>query len=390
MDVERVFREEYGRAVAVLVRHFGDIDAAEEAVQDAFAEAVRRWPRDRGAAEPGGLDHHDRAQPRDRPLPPRGGARGEARAGRAGCARRAGGDGPGGRRPPAADLHLLPPVARARRAGRAHAAAARRADARPRSRAPSSCPSRRWRSGWCAPRARSATRGSPTGCRARPTSRRGWTTVLAVVYLIFNEGHSSLDAPRGPVRGGDPARAPAGRADARRARGARPARAAAADRRPPRRAHAADGALVLLADQDHALWDAREDRRGPRPRPPAARAQPARPVPAAGGDQRRPHRPADRLDPGPRALRPAARAPADGGRRPQPRGRDRRGPRAAGRAGASSTTSSSSTTTASTPSAPTCCAAWTATPRPARPTRWRSSTPTTRPSAAFLEARLGH
>jgi RNA polymerase sigma-70 factor (ECF subfamily) len=43
VDVERVFREEYGRAVAVLVRVFGDIDAAEEAVQDAFTEAVRRW-----------------------------------------------------------------------------------------------------------------------------------------------------------------------------------------------------------------------------------------------------------------------------------------------------------------------------------------------------------
>jgi RNA polymerase sigma-70 factor (ECF subfamily) len=43
-DVERVFREEYGRAVAVLVRRFGDIDVAEEAVQDAFVEALRRWP----------------------------------------------------------------------------------------------------------------------------------------------------------------------------------------------------------------------------------------------------------------------------------------------------------------------------------------------------------
>src|SRR6185437_9120304 len=43
-DVERVFREEYGRAVAVLTRVFGDIDAAEDAVQDAFAEAARRWP----------------------------------------------------------------------------------------------------------------------------------------------------------------------------------------------------------------------------------------------------------------------------------------------------------------------------------------------------------
>ena len=43
-EIERVFREEYGRAVAVLVRSFGDIDVAEEAVQDAFTVAVQRWP----------------------------------------------------------------------------------------------------------------------------------------------------------------------------------------------------------------------------------------------------------------------------------------------------------------------------------------------------------
>jgi RNA polymerase sigma-70 factor (ECF subfamily) len=43
-DIGRVFIEEYGRAVAVLVRVFGDIDIAEEAVQDAFAAAVDRWP----------------------------------------------------------------------------------------------------------------------------------------------------------------------------------------------------------------------------------------------------------------------------------------------------------------------------------------------------------
>jgi RNA polymerase sigma-70 factor, ECF subfamily len=43
-DIERLFREEYGRAVAVLVRHFGDIDLAEEAVQDAFTVALQRWP----------------------------------------------------------------------------------------------------------------------------------------------------------------------------------------------------------------------------------------------------------------------------------------------------------------------------------------------------------
>jgi RNA polymerase sigma-70 factor (ECF subfamily) len=43
-EVERVFREEYGRAVSVLVRLLGDIDLAEEMVAEAFAEAVRRWP----------------------------------------------------------------------------------------------------------------------------------------------------------------------------------------------------------------------------------------------------------------------------------------------------------------------------------------------------------
>ncbi|WP_030927281.1 RNA polymerase sigma factor [Streptomyces sp. NRRL S-646] len=44
VDVEAVFRAEYGRAVAVLVRFLGDIDLAEEAAQDAFTTAVQRWP----------------------------------------------------------------------------------------------------------------------------------------------------------------------------------------------------------------------------------------------------------------------------------------------------------------------------------------------------------
>ena len=45
-EVERVFRADYGRAVATLVRLLGDIGLAEEAVQDAFAVALQRWPRD--------------------------------------------------------------------------------------------------------------------------------------------------------------------------------------------------------------------------------------------------------------------------------------------------------------------------------------------------------
>jgi RNA polymerase sigma-70 factor, ECF subfamily len=52
--IERVFREEYGRAVAVLVRHFGDIDLAEEAVQDAFMVAMQRWPSAGLPASPAG------------------------------------------------------------------------------------------------------------------------------------------------------------------------------------------------------------------------------------------------------------------------------------------------------------------------------------------------
>jgi RNA polymerase sigma-70 factor, ECF subfamily len=53
-EIARVFREEYGRAVAVLARHFGDIDIAEEAVQEAFTVAVQRWPASGLPASPAG------------------------------------------------------------------------------------------------------------------------------------------------------------------------------------------------------------------------------------------------------------------------------------------------------------------------------------------------
>ena len=42
--VEQVFREEWGRAVAILTRVLGDLELAEDAVQDAFAIALERWP----------------------------------------------------------------------------------------------------------------------------------------------------------------------------------------------------------------------------------------------------------------------------------------------------------------------------------------------------------
>ncbi|SBT43596.1 RNA polymerase sigma factor [Micromonospora narathiwatensis] len=53
-DVERIFRAQYGRAVAVLVRVLGDIGLAEDAVQDAFTTAVERWAVDGSPPSPAG------------------------------------------------------------------------------------------------------------------------------------------------------------------------------------------------------------------------------------------------------------------------------------------------------------------------------------------------
>ena len=52
--IGRVFRNESGRSVATLIRIFGDIDLAEDAVQDAFAIALRKWPTAGLPPNPGG------------------------------------------------------------------------------------------------------------------------------------------------------------------------------------------------------------------------------------------------------------------------------------------------------------------------------------------------
>jgi RNA polymerase sigma-70 factor (ECF subfamily) len=53
-SVEGTFRLEFGRVVATLVRLFGDIDLAEEAVQQAFVVALERWPTTGAPPNPGG------------------------------------------------------------------------------------------------------------------------------------------------------------------------------------------------------------------------------------------------------------------------------------------------------------------------------------------------
>lgn len=51
--IEEVFREQWGRVLAHLVGYLGDFDIAEEAAQDAFAIAAERWPRDGMPDNPG-------------------------------------------------------------------------------------------------------------------------------------------------------------------------------------------------------------------------------------------------------------------------------------------------------------------------------------------------
>jgi RNA polymerase sigma-70 factor (ECF subfamily) len=129
-DIERVFRAEYGRAVSVLVRGFGDIDLAEDAVQDAFTEAVRRWPGAGIPPSPAGwiiTTARNRAIDRLRREASRDGRQAEA-----------------------ARLHQPTP-----------------------SRTRSWCRSQPWRSGWSGPRAKSATRGSRTGYPATPNCPPG-------------------------------------------------------------------------------------------------------------------------------------------------------------------------------------------------------------------------
>jgi len=53
MPVEQVFRDEWGRVLACLIGYLGDFDLAEEAAAEAFAAAARRWPSDGTPDNPG-------------------------------------------------------------------------------------------------------------------------------------------------------------------------------------------------------------------------------------------------------------------------------------------------------------------------------------------------
>ncbi|MFL5958877.1 MAG: RNA polymerase sigma factor [Gaiellaceae bacterium] len=52
-ELSRAYRDERARSIAILGRVLGDLDLAEDAVQDAFVKAAERWPRDGAPANPG-------------------------------------------------------------------------------------------------------------------------------------------------------------------------------------------------------------------------------------------------------------------------------------------------------------------------------------------------
>ena len=243
------------------------------------------------------------------------------------------------RRPPAPDLHVLPPGAGARGARGADAAHARRPDHgrdRPRLPGPRADDGPAPRPRQAQDRRRAASR---TACRPTTSCPSACAGVLAVVYLIFNEGYAAArgrpPGPRRAVRRGDPPRPPARRADARRPRGRSACwRSCCCTTPAATRASTRTARYVALDRQDRARWDRGPHRARARARwTRALRLRPARAVPAAGGDRRaardRRRRRGDRLGADRRALRRARAPRAVAGRRGQPRGRARLRRRAA-------------------------------------------------------------
>ena len=208
--------------LASLVGFLGDFDRAEDAAQEAFAIAARALARIGRAGQPGCVAGDDGPQPGDRPDPPgahpgREDPPAAGTGGRHGRVRRHRDQGRAAR----ADLHLLPPGAAAGRAGGAHAAGPRRPETAEIARAflvSEETMKRRLSRA----KAKIKATGIPFAVPDAHLLPDRLDAVLAVIYLIYNEGYCGrVDLARRSHPAGSGARhAHAGRAGGTRAAGA--------------------------------------------------------------------------------------------------------------------------------------------------------------------------
>jgi RNA polymerase sigma-70 factor (ECF subfamily) len=186
------------QAMGALLRYFRNLDAAEEAFQEACLRALKNWPQNGPPRDADRLADHGRPQQRHRRR--RRASRHDRPAGRGRDQR------PGGRRgrgwPSAstaptiattccaccssAAIRTCPTPSRSR-----WPCASSRASRSGRSPGPSWSARRRWSSGSPAPRPRSPRPASPSRRPARPSAPSASTAVAAMLYLVFNEGYSA-------------------------------------------------------------------------------------------------------------------------------------------------------------------------------------------------------